>query len=171
MMNWADFAIIAILVLSGLLSLRRGFVKEALSLVVWLVAFFVAMTYREPMSLLLADVISTPSLRILAAFAALFIATLIVGGLINHLISQLVVITGLSGTDRFIGFLFGVLRGVVVVLAIVLMLPGFVPIDQDSWWQSSVLIPQFLQLEAAAMEIVDAITSMFGQWQMGQQGA
>ena len=164
MMNWADFTILAVLLLSGLISLRRGFVKEALSLVVRLVALFIAMTYREPMSVLLADHIDTPSLRILAAFAALFIATLLVGGLVNHLISQVVAFTGLLGTDRFLGFLFGVIRGVVVVLAMVLIVPDFVPIDKDSWWRSSVLIPKFLQLEASALEIVDAVKSVFSSW-------
>ncbi len=163
-MNWADFTILAVLLFSGLISLKRGFVKEALSLAVWVIALIVAGTFREPMSQLLTDVIATPSLRLVAAFAILFVITLIIGGLINHLVAHLVSVTGLGGTDRFLGFLFGVFRGGLVVVAIVIIVPGFVPVEEDQWWQDSVLIPQFVALKSVTLELFEAVKGLFGNW-------
>jgi len=160
-MNWADITILVVLVLSGLISLRRGFIKEALSLVVWLVALVVAVTFREPMAQLLTNAIAEPSLRAIAAFALLFVVTLILGGLLNHLISQLVAVTGLTGTDRFLGFIFGVLRGGLVVVAVVVVLPEFLPVEQDSWWQNSLLIPQFVGLKSVTLELFEAVKGLF----------
>ncbi len=152
-MNWADWGIIAVLVISSLISLKRGFVKEALSLVVWVLAIVIAMTFRAQASALLTEHIQTPSLREMAAFALLFIATLIVGACVNFLISQLVKITGLSGTDRLLGMLFGLARGFVIVMTGLILLPGFIPIDQDPWWQSSQLIPHFLKFEGWSRQL------------------
>jgi membrane protein required for colicin V production len=146
-MNWADWTIVGIVAVSGLISLQRGFVREALSLVNWGLAFIIAITFRDQLALLLADAVETPSLREMLSFGILFAATLIVGALVNHLICELVKITGLSGTDRLFGMLFGLTRGVIVVLAILLLLPSVVPVDKDSWWQQSQLIPRFLLLE------------------------
>ncbi|WP_317929023.1 CvpA family protein [Halioxenophilus sp. WMMB6] len=163
-MNWADISILAILLLSGLISLWRGFIKEALSLAVWLLAIVISLTFREPMASLLVDFITTPSLRVAVAFAILFVMTLLIGGVVNHLLAHLVAITGLTGTDRFLGFLFGLARGVLVVLALVLLVPHVLPINQDTWWRESVLIPQFLKLESAANVVVKEVQSLFGIW-------
>lgn len=163
-MNWADWAIVAIVLISGLLSLRRGFVKEALSLLVWLLAFAVAMLFREPMQLVLEAWIATPSLRAIAAFAILFIATLVVGGLVSSIVGQLVKVTGLTGTDRYLGFCFGLLRGVMVVIAGLIMIPALAPIDQDLWWQQSVLIPELLKLEPVANDLVTAVRKLVAGW-------
>jgi len=75
-MNWADWVILAILVVSSLISLKRGFVREALSLANWVVAFFVAMAFRDVLATLISPYISTPSIRDMVAFATLFAATL-----------------------------------------------------------------------------------------------
>jgi membrane protein required for colicin V production len=160
-MNWADWSIIAILGVSSLIGLYRGFIKEALSLLTWAVAFVVAMSFRDPMSLLLVDAIDTPSVRQMAAFAILFVATLIVGAMVNYLVSELVRMTGLSGTDRLLGMMFGVARGVVVVLAIVILVPPLVAIDQDAWWQQSKLIPHFQAMEDWAKLITARLTDYF----------
>ncbi len=152
-MNWVDWGIIAVLAISSLISLKRGFVKEALSLVVWVVAIVVATSFRAQAAALLVDHIQTPSLREMAAFALLFIATLIVGACVNFLISQLVKITGLSGTDRLLGMLFGLARGLVIVMVGLILLPGLLPVDQDPWWQSSQLIPHFLKFEGWSRQL------------------
>ena len=161
-MNWADWTIIGILAVSGLISLKRGFIKEALSLVVWVTAFFVAMTFRDPS--LLANSISTPSVRDMAAFAILFAATLIVGAMVNYLIGELVRMTGLSGTDRLFGMIFGMARGVIVIMAILLLVPPLVPIDQDPWWQASRLIPHFLALEGWSRQLTGEVIDLFSRF-------
>src|SRR5690606_18157989 len=98
-MNWADWTIVFILVLSSLISIKRGFVKEALSLATWILAVIIALLFSERLAVLLADSITTPSVREVVAFAILFIATLLVGAMVNYLIGELVRITGLSGTE------------------------------------------------------------------------
>lgn len=166
-MNWADWAILAILLLSCLISLKRGFVKEALSMVNWVLAFFVAMTFRGPLAALLEAQIAIPSVREMVAFGTLFAATLIVGAMVNHLIGELVRMTGLSGTDRLFGTVFGLVRGFIVVMALLLLLPVVIPIDQDAWWQESALIPQFLRFEgwarSTASELAGFSISLFGE--------
>lgn len=164
-MNWADWAILGILIISSLISLKRGFVKEALSMANWILAFFVAMTFRDALSGLLETQIATPSLRDMVAFAVLFAATLIVGAMVNYLIGEVVRMTGLSGTDRLFGMIFGFVRGFIVVMAILLLVPGLVAIDQDLWWRESLLIPHLLEFEdwcrVAAKEFVRLVTGLF----------
>lgn len=144
---------------SSLIGAKRGLIKEALSLACWVAAFFVAMTFRVEMSALLEEAIATPSIREITAFGLLFVATLIVGALVNYLIGELVRVTGLSGTDRLLGVLFGAGRGALIVLAILILVPGVVPIDQDPWWQESHLIPSFLSMEDWARQTTDSLVS------------
>ena len=155
-MNWADWAIIGILALSCGIGLIRGFVKEAFSLAVWVAAVVIAKTFSPELAVLLSDVVKTPSLRELAAFAALFVLTLIVGAMANYLMGALVRMTGLSGTDRLLGVLFGVVRGFIIVMLIILFLPAVLPVDQDPWWQQSLLIGHLLQFESWARELFAA---------------
>lgn len=157
-MNWADWTIIGILSLSCLISVIRGFVKEALSLAVWVAAFIIAMVFDDQLALLLTNLIATPSLRSIAAFAILFVTTLIVGAMTNYLISELVKRTGLSGTDRMLGIIFGLARGALIVLAILIFLPSIVPVNEDDWWTSSHLIPHFLEFEGWARETTSLVT-------------
>lgn len=128
--------------MSTLISLVRGFVKEAISLIVWVSAFFVASSFYQELATYLTN-INDLMLRNAAAIAILFITTLIVGALVNYLISQLVTKTGLSGTDRVLGLAFGALRGVLVVSAILFFMDAFTPAPNTSWWQDAVLIPEF----------------------------
>src|SRR5690625_5741006 len=87
-MNWADWVILGILLVSSLISIKRGFVKEALSLATWLVAFIVAMLFSDRLALLLINLIETPSIREMVAFAVLFASTLVVCAMVNHLRSE-----------------------------------------------------------------------------------
>lgn len=141
-MNWVDISVLAIVFLSAVISVIRGFVREALSLAAWIAAFWVAFTFTDNMAVMLADHIETPSLRLVAGFTILFLATLIIAALVNFLAVQLVVKTGLSGTDRMLGVIFGIARGVVIV-GILVLLAGLTPIPQDPWWEASTLIPHF----------------------------
>ncbi|MEW7979938.1 MAG: CvpA family protein [Candidatus Sedimenticola endophacoides] len=143
-MTWVDYVIIGILILSALISLVRGFVREALSLAAWVVAFWVAWTFFRELATRL-DWFTVPSVRLGAAFAILFIATLMVGALLNFLMGQLVDKTGLSGTDRLLGMFFGAARGAVLV-AILVLLAGLTPFPNDPWWTQSHLIGYFQEL-------------------------
>jgi membrane protein required for colicin V production len=160
----ADIGIASIVAISGLISLVRGFVKEAMSLIVWVLAYVIAMTFSERLSELLINVIELASLRQLAAWGGLFVATLLVGAMINYLLGKLVTSTGLGGTDRTLGLVFGLFRGLLIVLAIVIMLPQAIPVDQDPWWQASTLIPFFQGFEDWGRNAVAEIKFLLTGW-------
>lgn len=156
-MTWADWAIIAVLGLSALISVVRGFVKEAVSLLIWLAAGVVASIFHDQLASLMDGLIDTPSLRMLAAWIILFVAVLIVGGILNYLLGKLVQATGLSGTDRLLGLLFGTVRGLIILMVVLIILPNILPVTEDQWWQQSTLIPYFMQYEDWARETGTAV--------------
>lgn len=141
-MNWFDLTIIAILSISVVVSLFRGLIREVLSLLIWIGAFWLAWTFVDNGASWLQPYIELPSARHLIAFVALFLAALIVGGLINYLVGKMITKTGLGATDRFFGMFFGLGRGVLAVTLIILFLQA-TPLSQDPWWSESKLQPQF----------------------------
>ena len=157
-MTVIDWVILGIIAVSGLISLMRGFVKEALSLLSWLVALFVARYFSGNLATLLEGQIETNSLRWVVAFAVLFVATLFVMAMVNMLIAHIVKVTGLSGTDRVLGMVFGMIRGLLIVVVVIYlgqmtMLPG------DQWWQESRLIPHLEVLAEWARKTLPSAVS------------
>lgn len=142
MFTWADLVIFAILGLSTLIGVVRGFIVEAMSLLVWALAFWLAFTFGEDVSTLFAGGVDTPSARLFLGYASVFLGALLVGGLLTWALAKLVRSTGLSGTDRLLGLGFGLLRGAALVCVLVLLL-GFTPVPGDGWWQQSRLLPGF----------------------------
>ncbi len=144
-MIWVDFVIIGLIALSAVISLFRGFVKEAFSLIVWVAAFWLSWTFFRDLSDYLIQWISLPSARLGVSFALIMISVLIIGGIINYLLSQLVEHSGLSGTDRTLGIFFGIARGVVII-AIIILLAGLTAMPRDPWWHDSLLISYFQEI-------------------------
>lgn len=155
-----DWVILAVLAISALISLKRGFVKEALSLASWVLAFLVARMFSANLATLLAGSIETESLRWIIAFSILFVGTVVVGALLSHLISQLVEASGLSGTDRVFGMFFGVVRGLVILVAIIYGLQ-FTLVPNDPWWQESTLIPYLAMVADWARKTLPMATEQF----------
>jgi membrane protein required for colicin V production len=159
-----DIGILAIVLISGLISLVRGFVKETMSLIIWVTAFVVAITFGDTLAVYLVGMIELPSMRQLAAWGGLFIGTLLLGAILNFMLGKLIDSTGLAGTDRTLGFVFGIFRGLLIVLAMVIILPKAVPVEQDVWWQQSTLIPIFQGFESWGKQVVTDLKQLLTSW-------
>jgi len=150
-MNWPDYAILAVIAISVLVGALRGFIKEVFSLLVWSAAFLVAYHFSGDVAAMMEDSVTLPSARTAMGFTGLFVAVLLVGGLINYLLGRLVETTGLSGTDRLLGGVFGAVRGLALIVA-VLLVAGFTPIPADPWWKESQTIHRLMPLVSWASE-------------------
>ncbi len=142
MMNWADYFILTLIVLSALIGLWRGLLREVISLATWIAAIAIAFLFAEDGAAHLIPYIELPSLRMAAAFGGLFLTTLLIGGLVGILASYLVDYTGLTGTDRLLGMVFGLARGGAIIVLLVLA-AGLTPLPRDPWWQQALLLPHF----------------------------
>ncbi|MCN4144356.1 MAG: CvpA family protein [Thiohalomonas sp.] len=143
---WPDYIIIVIIAVSTVISLLRGFVRESLALAGWILAVWVSLLFISQMAIFIKPYLKLPpSILSLVSFALLFILTLIISALVANLIANVVDKTGLSGTDRSIGILFGIARGIIIV-GILVLLGGFTLVPQDPWWKESVLITHFQKL-------------------------
>lgn len=141
-MNWTDGVILAILVLSILIGLMRGLIAELLSLVVWIAAFWLASTFGPTVGEWFHNSISLPMARMSLGYGICFFGVLLLGAIVRFATRRLLWSTGLSGIDRVLGVLFGFLRGVLVVTLMVFLV-GLTGLTRESWWQQSVLVPQF----------------------------
>jgi len=144
-MTGIDYAFIAVIVISTLFSLLRGFVKEAISLGTWIVAMWVSTTFASNLSNFMPESIENPAFRMGLAFVALFVATLILGVMVNMLLNQVVSKTGLSGVDRALGMVFGLARGVLIVTVVVILVSLTSAQEQD-FWKDSQLVERFQAL-------------------------
>jgi membrane protein required for colicin V production len=135
-----DYLVLFVLIASVVISTLRGLVKEMLSLVGWVVAFVVANAYGAKLAPLLPEVLPGATARLMLAFIALFLGVRILMGLLSMAIGALVAATGLSLADRGLGGLFGLARGVVIVLAAVILC-GMTAIPQQDFWRNALFSP------------------------------
>ncbi len=140
-MNWIDYTILGVLGLSVLVGLWRGLVSEVLALAIWIAAFWVAWLLGPTVSARL-DMIGHPALRVVAGYALCFVLVLVLGALLRFLIHRLLESTGLSGTDRLFGMVFGLARGVLLVCVLV-FLCQFTAFTREPPWRDSLLLPPF----------------------------
>ncbi|QPK63862.1 CvpA family protein [Methylomonas sp. LL1] len=152
-MIWIDYAIVFVVFVSAIIGLMRGFIKEAFALLTWGIAIGVGIQYSRDFAVLLQNTISYPSARIATAFILLFFLTLILGGLISFILNHLIEKTGLTGTDRLVGMLFGIIRGAVLV-SLMVMLAGVTPLPEDPWWKQSLLIQPFQSLAVWLKDLI-----------------
>ena len=139
--NGADWAILSILGLSIVLSLWRGFVREAISLAGWIAAFVVANMFVDEMARFLAQWIVNVTGRYVAAYALLLVATLVTAGVLGKLGAQVVKVTGLTLLDRLLGTAFGFVRGIIIVLVLVYVLRHLAPPQNLVWLDEAQLMP------------------------------
>jgi len=135
-MTWLDYAVIGVFAASLFVGAWRGLVREVLSILGWVIAFLAANLLAGPLGPLMPQVIPSPELRVAAAYVAVFAGSLIVTSLLALLISKIVQATGLGGVDRLLGALFGAARGVLIVMAAVL-LAGLTSAPKQTFWRDS----------------------------------
>ena len=139
-MNAADYLILAILGISMLASLLRGLVSEVMSLAVWALALWISATTAGAFAVKFLSGIEQPAVRLGAAYLSIFLLVLVLGGMLTWVIRRIITKTGLSGTDRWLGALFGFTRGLLIVFSAVIF-AGFTAIPKQPIWQESVLLP------------------------------
>ncbi len=139
-MTWFDYVVLIILIASVIISVVRGLVNEILSLCAWLAAFVVANTWAADFSGMLPGFVPGQMTRLITAFAVLFIGTLLLGALVNLAIRQLIKLAGLTLADRGLGGLFGLARGVLIILTLVI-LAGLTTLPQQPFWHDALFSP------------------------------
>ena len=141
-----DWGVVVLLGISVLLSLWRGFVREALSLLGWVAAFVVANLFVDRLAFELAGAIANPTGRYIAAYALLFVATLVVFTVVVKVATGLVRVAGLTVLDRLLGTAFGFARGVIIILVLAWALEKLAPAQYRQVVHQSVLMPQIEML-------------------------
>ena len=141
-MSGVDYVIIAVIVISTLIGVWRGFVRETLSLVIWVAAFWLAYLWASTFEVYFSGAISDRPLRLISAFVLIFLTVHVVGFVISRLSASLLESIGLNGVDRMAGGGFGIVRGVVLVAAVVLV-AGVTSIVKEPLWQHSYMIGLF----------------------------
>ncbi|MEM7377954.1 MAG: CvpA family protein [Pseudomonadota bacterium] len=138
--NYADVCILILIIISMLISMRHGFVQEAISLGSLVLAFVVAMTYTERAAdQLLIPRIENEQVAYVMAGVGLFVATVLSGAAINYIVSSFFKHGPLRSADRMLGALFGMARGVLIVMVIIIAL-AMTDTPRERWWHSSQLI-------------------------------
>ena len=123
-LNIADWFILIVLVASGVISFARGFTKEFLSLFLWLAAFIAAISLEYLATPKINEFIGNEEVSKIISYITVFIIFIFLGGIVIKFISKLIKWSGASGFDRFLGVLFGLIRGLIVLFVIFLLLPS-----------------------------------------------
>jgi len=154
-----DFVVLTILAASGILGLVRGLTREILSLAAYASAF-VAAVWWGPVVYEWLTIIETSLLRMAVSYGTVFVVTLLGVGLLNMALGALIERTGLGSADHGLGALFGVLRGSLIVLALVAV-AGYTPMPQESWWEQAMLSRPLVSL---LLNIKDWLPPEMAQW-------
>jgi len=138
-----DLAILAVILLSTLFAFLRGVVRELIALVAWVVGFVGAIAFAPTVGAWIPEIPGYPAVRYLIAFAVILIAALVIGAIIAGPLARVIRAAGLGFVDRFLGSIFGMLRGLLVIVGFVLV-AGLTTLPRADWWQNSALAPAFI---------------------------
>jgi len=138
-----DLAVLAVIVLSAFISFMRGFFREAVSLAMWVMAILITLTFTAQFSTLLPDTIETPAARASISAMVLFFGTLAIGTIISWLFQRIVDSASLTKIDRFAGVAFGLGRGCIMIMLLVLAAHLTPAMKQEVWWRESATMPYF----------------------------
>ena len=156
-LNIADWFIIIVLTASGLISLARGFTKEFLSLFLWLIAFIAAVSLEYLATPKINEYIGNEEISKIVSYIVVFMFCIVLGGFLIKFIVKVIKWSGASGFDKFLGVLFGLSRGLIVIFVIFLLLPSSVKTtDLISKSKITPLIEEYApQIEAYFRNLID----------------
>ncbi len=135
-----DYVLIAVLAVSAVVGMVRGLVRELLALLSWVVSLWLALQYAEPLSVHLEPYLNSPQIQYMVALAAIFVISLLLLSMTAMILVKLLTWVGVAGTDRSLGGLFGLVRGVAIALVLVFVI-RLTPATGQEWFQRSVLVP------------------------------
>ena len=139
-MNWTDYVIIALLVVSCIVGLYRGLMREGITLVTWVAAAWLAWHCAYLLEPHLGGALSGEAVRPWAARGIIFVLVLLLGTIVGAIVTYFVRLTLMRSLDRMLGFLFGLLRGL-VVLGLLVILCHAVRLHEEPWYRNSTLMP------------------------------
>jgi membrane protein required for colicin V production len=142
-MTTFDWLVVFVIALSTLLAFFRGVVRELIAVIAWVLGVIGAIVFSPALGAMLPDIPEYPAVPYIVAFALIIIAALLAGALIAWPLSTAIRAAGLGFVDRFLGSIFGLVRGAAFVLAFVLV-AGLTPLPRTTWWQGSALVPALI---------------------------
>ena len=156
-LNLADWFILIVLIASGIISFARGFTKEILSLFLWLAAFIAAISLEYLATPKINEFIGNEEISKIISYIVVFLIFIFIGGMIIKFISKLIKWSGASGFDRFLGVVFGLMRGSIVLFVIFLLLPsGIKTTDLINNSKITPIIQKYApEIEAYFRELID----------------
>ena len=150
-----DYIILAILILSAIMGLVRGLLREAIAVITWFLAIVLAWSFASSLEPHLGGVLIGSPLRIWAARVIIFVGVLLLGGAVSTVLGHYVRVSMFAGMDKFLGLVFGLIRGVVIVGAFTIAVQAL-RMDEDTSWQRSKLMPY-------ASGVADALRGIVGE--------
>ena len=150
-----DYIILAILIISSIMGLVRGLLREAIAVITWFLAIVLAWSFAPSLEHLLGGVLEGSPMRIWAARAIIFVGILLLGGAVSVVLGHYVRVSMFAGMDKFVGFIFGIIRGVVIVGAFTIAVQAL-RMDEDPRWKNSRLMPY-------AIGVADALRGIVGE--------
>jgi membrane protein required for colicin V production len=139
-MNGADWIIIAIVVISCLIGVWRGFMREAISLATWIVGLWLAWTFSSSVEPMLGGLLSGPQVKVWVARLIILVLVVLAGNLVGFIVTRAVRYSPFGVADRLLGVLFGLLRGALLI-GIGVILCELLELDAEPWWKDSALLP------------------------------
>jgi membrane protein required for colicin V production len=150
-----DYIILAIILISAVMGLVRGLLREAVAVITWFLAIVLAWSFATSLEPMLGGILVGSPLRIWAARAIIFVGVLLLGGAVAVILGHYVRVSMFAGMDKFLGFVFGIIRGVVIVGAFTIAIQAL-RMDEDARWKNSKLLPY-------AGAVADALRGIVGE--------
>jgi membrane protein required for colicin V production len=150
-----DYIILAIILISAVMGLVRGLLREAVAVITWFLAIVLAWSFATSLEPMLGGILVGSPLRIWAARAIIFVGVLLLGGAVSVILGHYVRVSMFAGMDKFLGFVFGIIRGVVIVGAFTIAIQAL-RMDEDARWKNSKLLPY-------AGAVADALRGIVGE--------